>query len=180
METGADQEGGGVDWVASQPLLENQIIKDLDRYLIVIFLCGIASIFGEAVFNKVPVLKLQHFWDMPYWFSILQLHGISHFRWNMLYPSLGCVCVWEGCCVTRTNLNPFTASSATYYYLFLLIYRSVSTLSKNLTQFYTLFTKATFKSVSAKTAASDGTLSSTTSSARIQARSMQLCQEVWA
>ena len=49
-----------------------------------------------------------------------------------------------------------------------------------LTQFFTLFTKATFRSVFAKTAASAGTSSLTTSSARIQALSMQSCQEAWA
>lgn len=83
------------------------------------------------------------------------------------------------------NLIPysFTASVEEIvltYYTLISFYRNVSTLSKTLTLSYTLFTKATFRSVFAKTAASDGTSSSTTSSARTQAQSMQLCQEVWA
>ena len=85
--------------------------------------------------------------------------------------------------VARPHLNPFPVSAEEIvltYHTLISFYRNVSTLSKTLTPFYTLFTKATSRSVFAKIAASDGTSSSTTPSARTRAQSMQSCQGVWA
>lgn len=59
-------------------------------------------------------------------------------------------------------------------------YRNASSPNKNLTQYYTSCTKATFRSASAKTAANDGTSSLMTSSVRTQGPLMRFCREVWA
>ena len=66
------------------------------------------------------------------------------------------------------------------YFSFSFFYRNVSSPNKTLTRYYTWFTKATSRSVSAKTAASVGTSYSTTSSVTTQALSTRFCREVWA